>query len=169
VVLCFFFNWSTTEEAAGGWKDTSLRHDWPLRESQISLFKSLYVLLTVSRMSASLIISGLYTLSLNLHDELFESRVCLPFPCICFSQRAQQRDRSIKDTQAKCVAWLEKLNMSRVWWFSSVIPALRKLRQEGHEFKVSLCYRVKWRLTWAIVQVTDSKNKFEKEPQNGQL
>jgi hypothetical protein len=27
-----------------------------------------------------------------------------------------------------------------VWWYTPVIPALRKLRQEDHKFKVSLGY-----------------------------
>jgi hypothetical protein len=27
-----------------------------------------------------------------------------------------------------------------VWWFGSIIPALTRLRQEGHEFQASLVY-----------------------------
>jgi hypothetical protein len=32
---------------------------------------------------------------------------------------------------------------SQVWCFMSIIPALRRLRQENHEFKVSLDYIVR--------------------------
>jgi hypothetical protein len=29
---------------------------------------------------------------------------------------------------------------SQAWWYTPVIPALRKLRQEDHEFEASLGY-----------------------------
>jgi hypothetical protein len=32
---------------------------------------------------------------------------------------------------------------SQVWWYMSVIPALGRLRQEDHEFSVSLDYIVR--------------------------
>jgi hypothetical protein len=32
--------------------------------------------------------------------------------------------------------------MSQVWWCMSIIPALRRQRQEDHEFRVSLSYMV---------------------------
>jgi hypothetical protein len=33
--------------------------------------------------------------------------------------------------------------MSQAWWFIPVISALRRLRQEDHEFETSLGYTVK--------------------------
>lgn len=35
------------------------------------------------------------------------------------------------------------LAKNTAWWPSPIIPALRKLRQEGHEFKTNLGYMVK--------------------------
>jgi hypothetical protein len=37
----------------------------------------------------------------------------------------------------------EKKFKIKVWWYTSVIPALRKLRQEDHEFRASLGYMVR--------------------------
>jgi hypothetical protein len=36
-----------------------------------------------------------------------------------------------------------KYNSSRAWWHTSVTPALRRLRQEDHEFKNNLGYIVR--------------------------
>jgi hypothetical protein len=35
---------------------------------------------------------------------------------------------------------LKKNEGDRVWWYTPVIPELRRLRQEDHKFKVSLGY-----------------------------
>jgi hypothetical protein len=46
-----------------------------------------------------------------------------------------------------------KATCSQAWWYTPVIPILRKLRQEGREFKTSLersCLKTKQNKTKAI-------------------
>jgi hypothetical protein len=43
----------------------------------------------------------------------------------------------------------------QVWCHTSVIPALRRLKQEDYEFKASLGYRGHSRLAWETLQVLE--------------
>jgi hypothetical protein len=38
---------------------------------------------------------------------------------------------------------MKRLDSSQAWWFTPVIPALRRLRQEDHEFEASLDYIIR--------------------------
>jgi hypothetical protein len=49
--------------------------------------------------------------------------------------------------------------MSRAWWYTPLIPALRKQRQVDSEFEASLVYKVSSRTARAIKKPCLKKNK----------
>jgi hypothetical protein len=51
------------------------------------------------------------------------------------------------------------LKTDEVWWHTSVIPALRRWRQEDCEFEASLGYIANSRPVWAILQYKKKKKK----------
>jgi hypothetical protein len=48
-----------------------------------------------------------------------------------------------------------------VWWHKAVIPALRRPRQEGHKFKVSLGYTA---ISYLKIRDKKTKQKTKKSP-----
>jgi hypothetical protein len=49
-----------------------------------------------------------------------------------------------------------------MWWYPSVIPALRRLKQKDSKFKASLGYRMSFRPVWVTKQDTVSKKQKKK-------
>jgi hypothetical protein len=49
----------------------------------------------------------------------------------------------------------KEMTVSEAWWYTPVIPALRRLRQKDHKFKASLDYTIR-----PCLQTTTTKPKM---------
>lgn len=65
-------------------------------------------------------VSGLWMLSFQLHDELLEARCQFPF--LCLLHRTKHRDGYIEGRQRRCIAWLKKQGMAGITLSSFLRP-----------------------------------------------